>query len=78
MEYVIKAILRERTYSERSGGVTGGSPASTAIETHTLIGDDLEEATATEGLGVGLTLDLQDVQREEDDLTDTNQTAIEQ
>lgn len=62
------------TYSERSGSVTGGSPASTTVETHTLIGDDLEQTTATESLGVSLTLDLEDVQGQKDNLSDTDQT----
>lgn len=62
------------TYSERSGSVTGGSPTSTTVETHTLIGDDLEQTTATESLGVSLTLDLEDVQGQKDDLSDTDQT----
>jgi len=64
------------TYSERAGGITGGRPAGTPVKTHTLIRDDLEEATATEGLGVGLTLNLQDIQREQDDLANTNQTGM--
>lgn len=64
------------TYSERARGITGGSPAGTAVKTHTLIRDDLEQATATEGLGVGLTLNLQDIQREQDDLANTDQTKV--
>ena len=61
--------------SERARGVTGGSPASAAVKTHTLISDNLEKATATEGLGVGLTLNLQHIEREEDDLSNTDQTG---
>lgn len=64
------------TYSERSGSVTGGCPAGTPVQTHTLIGDNLEEATAAEGLGVRLTLNLQDIQRQQDDLTNTDQTRV--
>lgn len=63
------------TYSERTGGVTGSSPTGTTVQTHTLIRDDLEQTTAAEGLGVSLTLNLQDVQREEDDLSNADQTS---
>jgi len=65
------------TYRERTRGVTGGSPAGTPVQTHTLIGDNLEEATATEGLGVCLTLNLQDVQRKQDNLSNTDQTRTQ-
>jgi hypothetical protein len=61
--------------SERARGITGGSPASAAVETHTLISDNLEKTTATEGLGVGLTLNLEDIKRKKNDLSDTDQTG---
>lgn len=64
------------TYSERTRGVTGSSPAGTAVKTHTLIRDDLEQATTTESLGVGLALNLQDIQRKQDDLANTDQTGL--
>lgn len=51
-------------YSEGARGVTGGSPASTTVQTHTLIGNNLEKATATEGLGVSLALNLKNIERE--------------
>lgn len=63
-----------KTYRERTGGVSGGRPAGTTVQTHTLIGDDLEQTTATEGLGVRLTLDLQDIQRKQNDLSNTDHT----
>lgn len=63
------------TDSERTGSVTGSGPASTPVEAHTLIGDNLEQATATEGLGVCLTLDLQNIQREQNDFSDTDQAG---
>jgi hypothetical protein len=63
------------TYSERSGGVTSGSPTGTTVQPHTLIGDDLEQTTATEGLGVSLALNLQDVQRKQDNLSNADQTS---
>lgn len=64
-----------KTYRERTGSVPGSRPASTSVQAHTLIGDDLEQATATEGLGVRLTLDLQDIQREENNFSDTDDTS---
>jgi hypothetical protein len=63
------------THSEGTGGVTGSSPTGTTVQTHTLIRDNLEQTTATEGLGVSLTFNLQDVQREEDDLSNADQTS---
>ena len=63
------------TYREGSRGISGSSPAGTPVQAHSFIGDDLEEATATEGLRICLTLDLQDVQRKQDDLTNTDQTG---
>lgn len=63
-------------YREGPGGVTGSSPASSPVETEALIRNDLEQTTAAEGLRVSLTLDLQDIQRQEDDLSDTDQTRF--
>ena len=65
-----------KAYSERTRGVTSGSPASTAVQTHALILDDLEETTATESFRVCLSLDLQDIKREEDNLSDADQTEF--
>ena len=62
------------TYGERTGSVSGGRPAGTPVQTHTLIRDDLKQTTTTEGLRVCLTLNLQDVQGEQDDLSNTDQT----
>lgn len=66
---------KSKTYSERARSVTGSGPASTAIQAHTLVLDDSEQTTATESLRVGLAFDLQDVQWQENDLTDTDQTT---
>lgn len=65
---------RGRAYSEGARGVTGGSPASTTVQTHTLIGNNLEKATATEGLGVSLALNLKNIEREQNDLSNADQT----
>lgn len=63
------------TDRERTRSVTGSCPASTPIETHALVRDNLEQATATEGLGVCLTLDLQNIQREQNNFSDTDQAG---
>lgn len=62
-------------YSEGTGGITGSSPTGTTVQTHTLILDNLEQTTAAESLGVSLTLNLQDVQGKEDNLSNANQTS---
>jgi len=63
MENVLLGKSRSTEQSERSRGVTSSSPAPTTVQAETLIGNDLEDATATESLGVCLTLDLEDVKR---------------
>lgn len=63
------------THSERTGSVTGGSPAPTSVETEALVGNDSEETATTESLRVCLTLDLENVEGENDDLTNTDQTG---
>lgn len=62
-------------YSEGTGSVTGSGPTGTTVQTHTLILDNLEQTTAAEGLGVSLTLNFQDVQRQEDNLSNADQTS---
>lgn len=63
-------------YSERARSVASGGPAGTPVQAHSLILDDLEKTTATESLRVCLSLDLKNVKRKKDDLSDTNQTKI--
>jgi hypothetical protein len=58
--------------SERTRSVTGGSPAPTSVETEALVGNDPHDTTATERLGVCLPLDLENVEREQDNLTNAN------
>lgn len=61
--------------SERTGSVTSGGPAPTSVETEALVGNDPHDTTATERLGVCLPLDLEDVEREENDLADTDKAT---
>lgn len=61
------------TYSERSGSVSSSSPSPASVKAETLVGDNLEDATATESLGVRLALDLEHIEGQQDDFSDTNQ-----
>lgn len=62
------------TYRERSRSVTSSCPASTAVQPHTLIFDNLKESPPSKSFGVGLSLDLQDIQWEQNDFSNSNQT----
>lgn len=66
----------KRTYRKRSWRIAGRSPAGTSVKSHSLIRNDLEQTPATESLGVGLALDLQDVEGKKDNLSDTNQASL--
>lgn len=63
------------SYSERAGRVASSSPAPTPVETKAFVLNDAEETASPESLGVRLALDLKNVERENDDFTDTNKTA---
>lgn len=63
------------THRERSGGVSRRRPAPSAVEAEPFILDDRQHTAAAEGLGVGLALDLEDVEREQDDLANADQAA---
>jgi hypothetical protein len=58
---------------ERARSISGSSPLPSTVETEALVGNNLEETTALESLWVRLTLDLEHVQWEEDNLSDTDQ-----
>jgi hypothetical protein len=62
------------TYSEGSGSISGSSPSPAAVQAKALVGNDLEDTAALEGLGVCLSLNLQDIEGKKDDLANTNQT----
>jgi hypothetical protein len=62
------------TYRERTGSVTGSSPTPATVQAEALISHNLQNTAAAEGLGVCLTLDLENIEREEDNLADTDQT----
>lgn len=64
--------VKGNTNRKTSRGVPGGSPAPPAIQSKPFIGNNLEQPTAAEGLGVGLALNLENIEGEEDNLSDTN------
>ena len=61
------------TYCERTRRVTRGCPAPSTVETESLISDDPEQSAASERLRVGLTLNLENIKRQQNNFTDTNQ-----
>jgi hypothetical protein len=70
-----QVTLGERRSSEQCEGarrVAGGRPLPATIETKAFVADDGDDAAATEGFGVGLTLNFEDVEREENDLADAD------
>ena len=69
----VVSLLDRWTYRERTRRVTGCCPAPATVQAEALVGDDPEQTASTESLGVGLALDLENVERQQDDLTDTNQ-----
>jgi len=62
------------THSKGSRGIPCRSPAPAAIQTKPFIADDPENTAPSEGLWICLPLDLQDVEREQDNLADADET----
>ena len=60
---------------ERSRHVAGDRPLPAAVERKALLRDELHQAPAGQDLGVGLALDLENVQREERDLSGSDQRS---
>jgi len=60
-ENVLLGEGRATEQGERAGGVAGHGPAPAAVESGALLGEDAEDAAATEGFRVHLALDLEDV-----------------
>lgn len=63
------------TYCERTRGISRGRPAPATVQSEALVGDNLQYTSSAEGLGVCLALDLENVERQQDDLADADQTA---
>ena len=51
------------TYSEGSRGISGCGPTRATIETHSFIGHDSKDASASKRFGIRLALDFEYVQR---------------
>ena len=56
------------------GNIASSRPCPASVQPEAFVGNDLEEATAAESIGVRLPLDLQDIQGKEDNLSDANDT----
>ena len=67
-----------KTYREGAGRVARGGPAPAPVQAEALVPHDLEDASSAERLGVGLALDLEHVEGQQDDLADTDQTRRKQ
>jgi hypothetical protein len=63
----------KRTNGERTGRVSTHGPSPTSVERETFVLDDVKEGPVSERLRVGLTKDLEDVEREKNDLSDSGQ-----
>ena len=63
-----------KTYCEGAGRIARGGPAPASVQAEALVPHDFEDTSSAERLGVGLALDLEHVEGQEDDLADTDQT----
>lgn len=63
------------TYRKGAGGISGGCPAPAPVQAEALIGDNLEYTASSEGLGVCLALDFENVEGQQDDLANADQTT---
>ncbi len=66
---------QHRTYRKRPRGISSSGPTRTSVETHPFIGHDSKNASAPKCFGVSLSLDFQDIQRQQNDLANANQTS---
>jgi hypothetical protein len=62
------------TNSKGAGGVSSSGPTPPTVQSKTLIPYNSEDSTPSEGFGICLSLDLQDVEGKENDFTDTDDT----
>jgi hypothetical protein len=61
-------------YSKGSGSVSSGGPFPASVESESFVTDDFEEAATAEGFRIGLTFNFEDIKREEEDFSYSNQT----
>lgn len=62
------------TNSKGARCVSRSGPTPSTVQSKALISDDSEDSTPSEGFGVCLSLDLQDVEGKKNDFTDTDDT----
>jgi hypothetical protein len=60
------------TYRKRAGRVTCCRPSPTTVKSETLVSDNPEQSSSPESLWVCLSLDLEHIQRQKNDFTNTN------
>lgn len=77
LEEVTLGESRSTEESEGTWSIAGSGPSPAAVETETLIFDNADDTASAESLWVCLTLDLEDVKWEEDDLSDTDEGSRE-
>lgn len=66
---------RETTNRERPRSISGCGPPPPSVQSKPFIGNNLEQPTAAEGIGVRLAFDLENVEREENNFTDPDYTG---
>jgi len=64
-----------QTYRKRARCVACCRPAPATVHAKALVRDNLDQPTSSECLGVGLTLDLEDIEWQQNNLTDSNDGA---
>lgn len=77
LEEVTLGESRSTEEGEGAWSVTGSGPSPSTVESKTLIADNADDTTSTESLWVCLTLDLEDIKWQEDDLSDTDEGSGE-
>lgn len=68
----VKQSSADDAHRKGSRGIPCRRPACASIQAHAFIRHYLEHATASKRLGVGLTLDFEDIQGQKDNLPDPN------
>ncbi|KAI7506407.1 hypothetical protein KC367_g185 [Hortaea werneckii] len=75
LEEVLLGRGRASEEGERTWRIACRRPAPSSVQAEALVANDSQDATATERLRVCLPLDLQHVQRQQDDLANADQTS---
>jgi len=62
------------SYGKGTWGVSCCCPFPSPVESKTLVTDNFEQSTTSESLRIGLSLNLEDIERQKKDLSNPNQT----